>query len=133
MSLGMPDKSERGVERWLRVNNYHATGNNVINWMGSSNYLESEDSLYPSMPTRRICSADAGVYVLFLSVLLRCTLYQPCPFLFDSHWLLDHQATLYCFIMAEEQTLPLLRGSITLSAALKEEEDMLLELSYPEK
>lgn len=52
---------------------------------------------------------------------------------FDSHWLLDHQATLYCFIMAEEQTLPLLRGSITLNAALKEEEDMLLELSYPEK
>lgn len=35
--------------------------------------------------------------------------------------------------MAEERTLPLLRGSMTLNAALEKEEDMLLELSYPEK
>lgn len=33
----------------------------------------------------------------------------------------------------ESATLPLLRGTTTLKAALEEEEDMLLALSYPEK
>jgi hypothetical protein len=43
-----------------------------------------------------------------------------------------YKNVLYAMITSQALSLPLLRGSITLEEALQQEEDMLLETSYPD-